>query len=278
MKRWAGLTAGVFLAWNLYLVPTAALLDVGYGTDGFRRFGQRYASVRVIEVTPRAAVKVRAALPPGAVVALHTQQGKTVRITGEATSEVEALQEWSFQLPDGDAPGNLAVLLDHEEYRWTLTPRVQFQSFPWWFRLAPPWAKRWHMEHVGLKAGVYRVTDFTPIGQGPHSGIHHREAVLITDRGAWEAHWLSHSAGQVPAPGVPDTDFTQESVIAVHAGEYPSGGHSVEVTGVHLSGDTLQAKVRIRKTISGATAVLTHPFQFIRIPAVSPAIKLVIQW
>lgn len=140
--------------WLLYLVPTAAVLDVGYGTEGFRRYSPGYAGVRVLgaarEADSRLRVTVLAALPPGTAVHCVTERGKLLPVQGEVASEVEARQEWLFLLPAEDHPASLVVQMGDEQYRWSLRPPVQFQSYPWWFRIAPPWAKRQHARHVGL--------------------------------------------------------------------------------------------------------------------------------
>lgn len=47
--------------------------------------------------------------------------------------------------------GAFVVVLGEKELRWELDPSPRFVAFPWWFRLAPPLAKRRHMEYIGMQ-------------------------------------------------------------------------------------------------------------------------------
>lgn len=144
--------------WSLYLVPVAAGLDVGYGNMGFRKYGT-YTAVLVrefrsigsaVDGKQRYGVKVAAVLPADASAMLQTTAGQLYPTGSRIESENEETREWVFDVPVGDIPQMLVVEVGNEVFHWELTNYPKFVSFPWWYRIAPPWAKKSHMHRVGL--------------------------------------------------------------------------------------------------------------------------------
>ncbi|MDF2626653.1 MAG: hypothetical protein K0R39_484 [Symbiobacteriaceae bacterium] len=121
---------------------------------------------------------------------------------------------------------------------------------------------------------------FTSLQRGAYSGIRERKAVLISDEAAWRSNWQQLSAHQVPAPAAPAMDFTQHSVLAVYMGEKNTGGHSIEITGVEVSGGKL--KVTVQQTTPGpgamVTQALTQPYHMVQIPKVPAGTAVEVNW
>jgi hypothetical protein len=65
------------------------------------------------------------------------------------------------------------------------------------------------------------------IGQWTHTGIREARRTVIQDANAWAEFWSELGVGDRPA-----IDFTRSVVIAVAAGERPTGGHEIAVTKV----------------------------------------------
>jgi hypothetical protein len=69
-------------------------------------------------------------------------------------------------------------------------------------------------------------------------------------------------------------DFTRHSVVAVFAGEQPTGGYSVEILSAETSGSQTQVQLRItvqhRQPSAGDFVIeaLTYPYHMIRIPKI----------
>lgn len=132
----------------------------------------------------------------------------------------------------------------------------------------------------GPAAPALQTVSFTTLLKGAYSGITDRQAVLITDEAAWQAHWRRHASRQVPVPPAPPFDFSQGSILAVYMGERNSGGNAVEVTGVSQDGDTLWVTVRQTTPGPGAitTQALTQPFHIVKIPRVPAGTKVEVTW
>ncbi len=82
----------------------------------------------------------------------------------------------------------------------------------------------------------------------------------------WEPFWSQHQASVIPAPDLPQVDFSREMVIAVVDRDEPSGGFSFEITRIEDGGGRLA--VRVRKDVPGpdcvVTAAITQPFHIVR--------------
>lgn len=73
-----------------------------------------------------------------------------------------------------------------------------------------------------------------------------------------------------PGSDVPAVDFAREQVVFVALGERRTGGYSVEVTSVTISGDTLVVRYVERRPGPGCltTQALTTPYHAVAVPRV----------
>ncbi len=104
---------------------------------------------------------------------------------------------------------------------------------------------------VGQRSGV--------AGSGP-------QLFKIATQAQWEEFWSQHQANVIPAPDLPQVEFSREMVIAVVDQDEPSGGFGFEITDIEEVEGRLA--VRVRKDIPGpdcvVTAVITQPFHIVR--------------
>ncbi len=109
---------------------------------------------------------------------------------------------------------------------------------------------------------------FETIDIGDQSGVagERPQVFKLDTQAGWEELWSRHQANVLPAPGVPDVDFSREMVIVVVDQTEPSGGYRFEITGIEEIEGRLV--VRVSKTIPGpdciVTAVITQPFHVVR--------------
>lgn len=124
-------------------------------------------------------------------------------------------------------------------------------------------AVTWYSVGVGDATSV----GFVTIARGTQSGIVRPSRSVITTPDEWAALWAQHTAHAEPPPPRPPVDFVCEMVVAVFAGERPTGGHAVEITRIVPEGSA--ATVYYRETTpppgSFVTEALTHPFHIVRL-------------
>ena len=95
---------------------------------------------------------------------------------------------------------------------------------------------------------------------GVRSGIRQERFVVVRDMKALEALLKEHNPAQpTDSAGI---DFKKQTVVAFFAGSKPTGGYTVEVTGVDRKTDSATVKVRLWKPGPGAmvTQAFTSPF------------------
>ena len=119
--------------------------------------------------------------------------------------------------------------------------------------------------------------NFTTISRGYSSGYRTASQLVIASNEEWVDLWQQHSSNQssldiyngfvTPSP-VPEVDFTQEQVVAVFAGEKPTGGYSIEVISVETINSILVITVKHSQPApeNNVAAVITHPYHIIKIP------------
>lgn len=112
-----------------------------------------------------------------------------------------------------------------------------------------------------------------PVASSMICGISEPREVYITNAEAWAALWAEVGSRQVPAPALPAVDFSKEVLLACFAGAKSTGGHSIAIDKVTLSGETYQ--VHFVKTRPGkncmVTEAFTYPYQIVAVPAVAGA-------
>lgn len=105
--------------------------------------------------------------------------------------------------------------------------------------------------------------------ESSYSGIREPTRRLIITSSGWEQFWRQVHDGDTSAPEPPAIDFDQHAVVAAGMGERSSGGYSVAIESVAVSGDTLFAEVRESSPGEGCvvTGALTQPVHAVRSPA-----------
>jgi hypothetical protein len=104
------------------------------------------------------------------------------------------------------------------------------------------------------------------IGQWTHTGISEARRLIIRDANAWAAFWSELGVGDRPS-----VDFSRDLVIAVAAGQRPSGGHEIAVS--QVTEDKGELQVEVVETSPGpncmTTSSLTQPVDVVVVPGVT---------
>ncbi|MFL5548563.1 MAG: protease complex subunit PrcB family protein [Gemmatimonadales bacterium] len=105
------------------------------------------------------------------------------------------------------------------------------------------------------------------LGVWSHTGVREARRMVIQEANAWAEFWSELGVGDRPA-----VDFTQDIVIAVAAGERPSGGYEIAVNRVTQTNGEL--RVKVRETSPGpnclSTSTLTQPVDVVVVQGVKP--------
>jgi len=109
------------------------------------------------------------------------------------------------------------------------------------------------------------MTDVSTIAKGDGSGVSAPRRIVVRDDRAWRALWSEHAGTSAAAPPV---DFDTQMVAAVFAGDRPTPGYGVEITGVRRDGDTLDVVVSESRPAPGmmAAQVIVAPFHIVALP------------
>ena len=103
------------------------------------------------------------------------------------------------------------------------------------------------------------------IAKGEDSRLVEPRRFVIRDSQAFAAVWTAHAGTDT---GLPRVDFDAQMVVAVFAGERPTPGFGIAVTGTHRESDALV--VLVEETSPGssgvAAQVLTSPYHIAAIP------------
>lgn len=109
--------------------------------------------------------------------------------------------------------------------------------------------------------------DIRRIGQWTRTGIGEARRLVIRDVNAWADFWSELGVGERPT-----VDFSQDVVVAVAAGQRPTGGYEIAVERVINNNGELTAEVV--ETTPGpncmTTASLTQPVDVVVVPGVTP--------
>lgn len=104
------------------------------------------------------------------------------------------------------------------------------------------------------------------VGKWTHTGVAEARRLVIRDANAWAEFWSELGVGDRPA-----VDFTRDLVVAVAAGQRPTGGHEIAVDQVTQNGPVLT--ISVLETRPGpncmTTAALTQPVDVVVVPAVN---------
>jgi hypothetical protein len=101
------------------------------------------------------------------------------------------------------------------------------------------------------------------IGQWTRTGVGESRRLIIRDANAWAAFWSELGVGDRPA-----VDFTRDVVVAVAAGQRPTGGYEIAVDRVRQVNGELT--VEVVETTPGpnctTTTSLTQPVDVVVVP------------
>jgi len=105
------------------------------------------------------------------------------------------------------------------------------------------------------------------IGQWTHTGISEARSLVIRDANAWAEFWSELGVGDRPA-----VDFSRDLVIAVAAGQRPTGGHEVAISQISQADGEL--RIEVVETEPGpncmTTSALTQPVDVVVVQGVKP--------
>jgi hypothetical protein len=105
------------------------------------------------------------------------------------------------------------------------------------------------------------------IGQWSRTGIGESRRLVIRDANSWAEFWSELGTGDRP-----DVDFTKAVVVAVAAGQRPSGGYEIAVD--HVTQADGELTVQVVETTPGpncmSTSSPTQPVDVVVVPVVAP--------
>lgn len=115
--------------------------------------------------------------------------------------------------------------------------------------------------------GSTTALDIRRIGQWTRTGIGEARRLVIRDANTWADFWSELGVGDRPT-----VDFSKDVVVAVAAGQRPTGGYEISVHKVVNNGGELTSEVV--ETTPGpncmTTASLTQPVDVVVVPGVTP--------
>jgi hypothetical protein len=104
------------------------------------------------------------------------------------------------------------------------------------------------------------------LGKWTRSGIGESRRLVIRDANAWAEFWSELGVGERP-----EVDFSRDLVVAVAAGQRPTGGHEIAVEQVAQNNGALT--ISVVETTPGpncmTTSALTQPADVVVIPNVN---------
>jgi hypothetical protein len=109
-----------------------------------------------------------------------------------------------------------------------------------------------------------RALDIRRIGQWTRTGIGESRRLVIRDANAWAQFWSELGVGEQPS-----VDFNHDVVVAVAAGQRPTGGYEIAIDRVTQSDGQLTVEVVERTPGPNCmtTASLTQPVDVVVVPA-----------
>lgn len=110
---------------------------------------------------------------------------------------------------------------------------------------------------------------FSTLDRGSQSGVRERKLVVIKNENDWKALWTSHTSLSVPLKAMPPADFQTEMIVAVFSGEKPTGGYSIEITGIREDSTKHALEVVVHESNPSrdamVTQVLTQPYHIVKL-------------
>lgn len=121
-----------------------------------------------------------------------------------------------------------------------------------------------------------QITDSAVIAEGTRSAIETPRQTIIKDKAAFAALWAEHSAHENPAPTMPPVNFAADTLVAVFAGNEPTGGHILALAGL----DKIHGGWELRLSLISPgpdcmnTQAMTQPWMMIRIPGHDQSVNI----
>ena len=114
--------------------------------------------------------------------------------------------------------------------------------------------------------GTAGTVEIRRLGQWTRTGISESRRLVIRDANAWAEFWSELGVGERP-----EVDFSRDLVVAVAAGQRPTGGHEIAVGQVAQNSGALT--ISVVETTPGpncmTTASLTQPVDVVVVPSVN---------
>lgn len=104
---------------------------------------------------------------------------------------------------------------------------------------------------------------------GTHSAVTRREWQVIRSEAEWVALWKRHRANVVGGDeSPPEVDFSRRMAVAAFAGNYPTGGYSLQLLPSRPSRGEVVIRFRLVRPPADAilTQAFTQPFAFATLP------------
>ena len=103
------------------------------------------------------------------------------------------------------------------------------------------------------------------VAKGDDSRLVEQRRFLIRDRQAFTAVWAAHAGPNAPVPAI---DFESRMVAAVFAGERPTPGFTIDVTGTRREGPSVIVLVEERHPDPTrlAAQIIVSPFHIVTLP------------
>ncbi len=128
----------------------------------------------------------------------------------------------------------------------------------------------------GNEDDLYTVNaNFNIIAQGQYSNISLAREIVIKNNKDWQRLWAIHSGNQKQQR--PTVNFDNSMVIAIFAGQQPSGGYAVGVSSLKRLDDNLTVAVTFREPQQGESVslALTQPYIFISTATVDGKVSFI---
>lgn len=112
------------------------------------------------------------------------------------------------------------------------------------------------------------------VAKGHRSGVPGPLQTVARNQADWAALWKKHTSIESNPPRFEKIDFGKEIVVAVFAGEKPTGGHGIEITSVERIDERLLVSFVERNPPPGSvvTQAFTQPFHIVRVATQSSGI------
>ena len=110
---------------------------------------------------------------------------------------------------------------------------------------------------------------FVIIDEGDsYSGFAEQQGVVVYSTEEWEKLWKQVHASIVPTPELPEVDFDQQIIVAVFAGEKPSGGYTVKVDRILQTDEAVTVYVveDSPEPEEMTITVISYPYQMVKMP------------